>query len=232
MFSSFFVEARSKKHLIVTFLALLEWYGCAKSGSIRKKPSKTFKLPNGRKKPEFMELVEIQAIMEAIIYVADDPVRWEQFKDVFPEENPETLKQALAGMVEAFNARPGGMIIREVAGGFRMTTRPEHHEQIRAYLKTRPNAKLSMAALETLAVIAYKQPVTLAEILAIRGKKSSTALQTLLERKMVTIVGRKPVVGRPILYGTSKEFLIHFGLKSLSELPTLEEFAQIASEQL
>ena len=170
--------------------------------------------------------------MEAIIYVADDPVRWEQFKDVFPEESPDTLKQALHSMVEAFNARPGGMIIREVAGGYRMTTRPEHHEQIRAYLKTRPNAKLSMAALETLAVIAYKQPVTLAEILAIRGKKSSTALQTLLERKMVTIVGRKPVVGRPILYGTSKEFLIHFGLKSLSELPTLEEFAQIASEQL
>jgi segregation and condensation protein B len=124
------------------------------------------------------------------------------------------------------------MIIREVAGGYRMTTRPEHHEQIRAYLKTRPNAKLSMAALETLAVIAYKQPVTLAEVLAIRGKKSSTALQTLLERKMVAILGRKPVVGRPILYGTSKEFLIHFGLTSLAELPTLEEFAQIAGEQL
>jgi len=179
-----------------------------------------------------MELADIQAIMEAIIYVADDPVRWEQFKEIFPEESPETLKQALDTMVEAFNARRGGMIIREVAGGFRMTTRPEHHEQIRAYLKTRPNAKLSMAALETLAVIAYKQPVTLAEILAIRGKKSSTALQTLLERKLVTIVGRKPVVGRPILYGTSKEFLIHFGLKSLSELPTLEDFAQIASEQM
>ncbi len=179
-----------------------------------------------------MELIEIQSVMEAIIYVADDPVRWEQFKDVFPEETPDTLKQALSNMVEAFNARPGGMIIREVAGGYRMTTRPEHHEQIRAYLKTRPNAKLSMAALETLAVIAYKQPVTLAEILSIRGKKSSTALQTLLERKMVAIVGRKPVVGRPILYGTSKEFLIHFGLKNLSELPTLEEFAQIAGEQL
>ncbi len=124
------------------------------------------------------------------------------------------------------------MIIREVAGGYRMTTRPEHHEQIRAYLKTRPNAKLSMAALETLAVIAYKQPVTLAEILAIRGKKSSTALQTLLERKLVAILGRKPVVGRPILYGTSREFLIHFGLKNLSDLPTLEEFAQMAGEQL
>ena len=124
------------------------------------------------------------------------------------------------------------MWIREVAGGYRMTTRPEYHEQIRAYLKTRPGAKLSMAALETLAVVAYKQPVTLAEILAIRGKKSSSAIQTLLEKNMVAIVGRKQVVGRPILYGTSKEFLIHFGLNSLKDLPTLEEFAQIASEQL
>jgi segregation and condensation protein B len=179
-----------------------------------------------------MELVEIQAVMEAIIYVADDPVKADQFREVFPEESTETLEQALKGMVEGFNARPGGMIIREVAGGYRMTTRPEHHEHIRAYLKTRPNAKLSMAALETLAVIAYKQPVTLAEVLGIRGKKSSTALQTLLERKLVCIQGRKQVIGRPILYGTSKEFLIHFGLKNLADLPTLEEFAQMAGEQL
>jgi segregation and condensation protein B len=179
-----------------------------------------------------MEISDIQAIMEAIIYVADDPVKSESFREVFPEESKETLDQALNGMVETYNSRTGGMIIREVAGGYRMTTRPEYHEQIRAYLKTRPNAKLSMAALETLAVIAYKQPVTLAEVLAIRGKKSSTALQTLLERKMVAIVGRKAVVGRPILYGTSKEFLIHFGLNSLSDLPTLEEFAQIAGDQL
>jgi len=179
-----------------------------------------------------MDTVEMQSVMEAIIYVADEPVKPEQFKEVFPEESQANIEQALKNMVEAFNARPGGMIIREVAGGYRMTTRPEHHEQIRAYLKTRPSAKLSMAALETLAVIAYKQPVTLAEILAIRGKKSSTALQTLLERKMVAILGRKPVVGRPILYGTSKEFLIHFGLNSLADLPTLEEFAQIAGEQL
>jgi segregation and condensation protein B len=179
-----------------------------------------------------MEIIEIQAVMEAIIYVADDPVKLEQFEEVFPEESPETLEQALKTLVESFNARAGGMLIREVAGGYRMTTRPEHHERIRSYLKTRPSAKLSMAALETLAVIAYKQPVTLAEILAIRGKKSTTALQTLLERKMVAILGRKPVVGRPILYGTSKEFLIHFGLNSLSDLPTLEEFAQIAGEQL
>lgn len=179
-----------------------------------------------------MEIGEMQAIMEAIIYVADDPVKLEQFNEVFPEENEETVKKALSGLVENFNARNGGMLIRTVADGYRMTTRPEHHEQIRAYLKTRPGAKLSMAALETLAVIAYKQPVTMAEVLAIRGKKSTTALKTLLERKLVAILGRKPVVGRPILYGTSKEFLIHFGLKNLSELPTLEEFAQIAGEQL
>jgi len=179
-----------------------------------------------------MEIAEMQAVMEAIIYVADDPIKPEQFREIFPEEPAELIERALKSMIDAFNARAGGMIIREVAGGYRMTTRPEHHEQIRAYLKTRPNAKLSMAALETLAVIAYKQPVTLAEILAIRGKKSSTALQTLLERKLVAILGRKPVVGRPILYGTSREFLIHFGLKNLSDLPTLEEFAQMAGEQL
>jgi segregation and condensation protein B len=179
-----------------------------------------------------METIDMQAVMEAIIYVADDPVKMEQFREVFPNESRENIENALSAMMESFNARPGGMIIREVAGGYRMTTRPEYHEEIRAYLKTRPNAKLSMAALETLAVIAYKQPVTLAEILAIRGKKSSTALQTLLERKMVAILGRKAVVGRPILYGTSKEFLIHFGLNGLADLPTLEEFAQIAGEQL
>jgi segregation and condensation protein B len=178
-----------------------------------------------------MEINEMQAIMEAIIYVADDPVKPDQLRDVFPDADLKTIEQVLQSMMENFNARPGGMLIREVAGGYRMTTRPEHHEEIRAYLKTRPNAKLSMAALETLAVIAYKQPVTLAEILAIRGKKSSTALQTLLEKKMVCIQGRKAVVGRPILYGTSKEFLIHFGLNSLADLPTLEEFAQLAGEQ-
>jgi segregation and condensation protein B len=179
-----------------------------------------------------MEMIEMQAIMEAIIYVADDPVKIEHFKEVFPDESFDKIEQALENLVEAFNSRSGGMLIREMAGGYRMTTRPEHHEQIRSYLKTKPSARLSMAALETLAVVAYKQPVTLAEILAIRGKKSGSALRTLLEKRLVAIAGRKPVVGRPILYGTSKEFLIHFGLKSLADLPTLEEFAQIANEQL
>jgi segregation and condensation protein B len=179
-----------------------------------------------------MELAELRPILEAIIYVADEPVKPDQLKEVFPDESFDKIELALQELVQEFNSRPGGMWMREIAGGYKMTTRPEHHEHIRAYLKTKPNARLSMAALETLAVIAYKQPVTLAEILAIRGKKSSTALQTLLEKKLVAIVGRKPVVGRPILYGTSKEFLIHFGLKDLAELPTLEEFAQMAGAQL
>jgi segregation and condensation protein B len=179
-----------------------------------------------------MELDHLQQVLEAIIYVAEDPVKTELLKEILPEESLDKIEEAMQRLMEEFNSRPGGMMIREVAGGFRMTTRPEHHEHIRAYLKSRPNARLSMAALETLAVIAYRQPVTLAEILSIRGKKSTTALQTLLERKLVAIVGRKPVVGRPILYGTSREFLIHFGLKDLSELPTLEEFAQVAGEQL
>ncbi len=179
-----------------------------------------------------MEISELKPVLEAIIYVADEPVKLEQLKEVFSEESYDKIELALQEMVGEFNARAGGMWIREVAGGFRMTTRPEHHEYIQEYLKSKPGARLSMAALETLAVIAYRQPVTLAEILAIRGKKSSTALQTLLEKKLITILGRKPVVGRPILYGTSKEFLMHFGLKDLSELPTLEEFAQMAGEQL
>ena len=179
-----------------------------------------------------MEIAELQQVFEAIIYVADEPVKPEQLKEIFSEESFDKIQLALQKLAEEFNSRPGGMMIREVAGGFRMTTRPEHHEHVRSYLKSKPSAKLSMAALETLAVIAYRQPVTLAEILAIRGKKSTTALQTLLEKRLVTILGRKPVVGRPILYGTSKEFLLHFGLKDLSELPTLEEFAQMAGDQL
>jgi len=178
-----------------------------------------------------MEISDLIPILEAIIYVADEPVKADHLKDLFPDESYDKIESALEKLTADFNGRPGGMCIREIAGGFRMATRPEHHEFIRAYLRSKPGAKLSMAALETLAVIAYKQPVTLAEILAIRGKKSSTAIQTLLEKKLVAIVGRKAVVGRPILYGTSREFLIHFGLKDVSDLPTLEEFTQLAGDQ-
>lgn len=174
-----------------------------------------------------MEKAELKPILEALIFVADEPLTVDQLREVFPQEEVALLRESLEEVVREFNQFHRGMEIREVAHGYRVTTRPEHHEWIREYLKLKPSAKLSLAALETLAVIAYKQPVTLPEILQIRGIKSSSALKTLLDKKLIEVRGRKKVVGRPILYGTSKEFLSHFGLKDLSELPTLEEFQEL-----
>jgi segregation and condensation protein B len=125
------------------------------------------------------------------------------------------------------------MEIRQVAGGYRMATKPEHHDVVRAFAKSlKPPVRLSLPALETLAVIAYKQPVTVPEISEIRGVDSSGVIATLLERKLVTTAGRKAVIGRPILYKTTKEFLLRFGLKDVSELPSMEEFEKLASEAL
>ena len=128
-----------------------------------------------------------------------------------------------------FRSPEHGLAIREVAEGYKMGTKAEHHETIRSFVKKlRPPLRLSMAALETLAVIAYKQPITAPEIMEIRGVQGASVLKTLLERKLITTAGRKQVIGRPILYKTSKEFLVQFGLKSLSELPTLKEFEELA----
>src|SRR5207244_2641908 len=121
-----------------------------------------------------------------------------------------------------------GRQMREVAGGWQFATRPEHHEHVRAFLKSRPSAKLSLASLETLAVIAYKQPITIPEILDIRGVQSPSSIKTLLDKRLIVARGRKETVGRPMMYGTSKEFLIQFGLKDLSELPSIEDFHDLA----
>ncbi len=175
----------------------------------------------------------LKALIEAILFVAPEPVSLDGLVKALEGEEKERVKAQLAALTEAYQAAEHGLQIREVAGGYKFYTKPEHHEVLRQFVKSlKPPMRLSRAALETLAVIAYRQPVTLAEILAVRGKKSTTALQTLLEKKLVSILGRKPVVGRPILYGTSKEFLIHFGLKDLSDLPTLEEFSQMAGDQI
>ncbi|MGI8784938.1 MAG: SMC-Scp complex subunit ScpB [Acidobacteriota bacterium] len=173
---------------------------------------------------------EISRILEAIVFVAEGPVLAEDLRSIFKKVPADRIEAARRMLIERFNAANQGLEIREVAGGLKISTRPEFHEWVRAYLKTRPSAKLSLASLETLAVIAYKQPVTLPEILEIRGIKSTSAIQTLLEKRLIVTRGRKKVVGRPILYGTSQEFLVHFGLKDLSELPTLEEFEEIAKE--
>jgi segregation and condensation protein B len=129
---------------------------------------------------------------------------------------------------QEYEERTGGLHLREIAGGWQFVTRTEYHEEIRRFLKTRPSAKLSLAALETLAVIAYKQPVTVPEILEIRGVQSASAIKTLLDKKLIAAKGRKETVGRPMMYGTSKDFLLQFGLKDLSELPSIEDFEDLA----
>ncbi len=170
---------------------------------------------------------ELMAIIEALIFVADEPLNVKAMADVLKEDKGwiQTAAEALA---HEFNERNGGLHLREVAGGWQLATRPEHHEHVRAFLKSRPNAKLSLASLETLAVIAYKQPITVPEILEIRGVHSSSAIKTLLDKRLIVAKGRKETVGRPMMYGTSKEFLLQFGLKDLSELPNVEDFEDLA----
>lgn len=172
-------------------------------------------------------MAELMSVIEALVFVSEEPLTAKTLAEVLNEERGwvEVAAQELA---KEFNERNGGLMMREVAGGWQIATRAEFHEQVRAYLKSRPSAKLSLAALETLAVIAYKQPVTVPEILEIRGVQSSSAIKTLLEKRLIVAKGRKEVVGRPMLYGTSKEFLLQFGLRDLSELPNIEDFEDLA----
>src|SRR5687767_3576175 len=169
---------------------------------------------------------EIVAIVEALIFVSDEPLSVKMLADVL-EEDRETVEAAVEELKSEYDEREGGLQLREIAGGWQISTRTEYHEEVRKFLKTRPNAKLSLASLETLAVIAYKQPVTVPEILEIRGVQSASAIKTLLDKKLIVARGRKETVGRPMQYGTSKDFLIQFGLKDLSELPSIEDFEDL-----
>jgi segregation and condensation protein B len=173
------------------------------------------------------ELAELVNICEALIFVSEDPIQVKTLADILGEEK-SWVQVAVEELAREFNERNGGLMLREVAGGWQFATRPEHHENIRAYLKSKPSAKLSLAALETLAVIAYKQPVTVPEILEIRGVQSSSAIKTLLDKRLIIAKGRKETVGRPMMYGTSKDFLLQFGLKDLTELPNVEDFEDLA----
>ena len=172
-------------------------------------------------------VAELISIVEALIFVADEPVSVKTLADVL-EEDRETVEAAIEELVKEYETREGGLQLRSLAGGWQISTRTEFHEEIRAFLKTRPSAKLSLAALETLAVIAYKQPATVPEILEIRGVQSASAIKTLLDKRLIVSKGRKETVGRPMQYGTSKDFLIQFGLKDLSELPSIEDFEDLA----
>jgi len=170
---------------------------------------------------------ERRAILETLVFVSEEPLSAKTMAEVLREDR-EVVEEALVELAKDFNGRNGGLQLREVAGGWQFATRPEYHEHVRKFLKSRPSAKLSIASLETLAVIAYKQPVTVPEILEIRGVQSPSSIKTLLDKKLIVAKGRKETVGRPMLYGTSKEFLLQFGLKDLSELPSMEDFQDLA----
>jgi segregation and condensation protein B len=186
--------------------------------------------------------MSLKAQLEAIIYATETPITLEQMTALVKEsivadgvsddaEIKSRVRSTLQELVGAYDSPDHGIEIREVAGGYRMSTKPEQHEVVRSFAKSlKPPIRLSLPALETLAVIAYKQPVTVPEINDIRGVDSGGVIGTLLERKLITTAGRKQVIGRPILYKTTKEFLMRFGLKDVNELPSMEEFEKLVAE--
>jgi segregation and condensation protein B len=175
---------------------------------------------------------ERKAALEAIIYAADEPATIEQLATALGEEKL-AVQASLDELVAGYAAEERGVEVRAVAGGYKMYTKPQHHDVVRRFIKSlRPPLRLTMPALETLAVIAYKQPVTAPEIQEIRGVNTSGVLKTLLDKRLITTAGRKEVIGRPILYRSSKEFLMRFGLSDLDELPSLKEFEALAREAL
>ena len=193
--------------------------------------------------------MSLKSQIEAIIYAAEEPVTLDQMLAVLKddlraavqsaENEPDaapmkaTLRAALDELVTDYAASDRGMEIRQVAGGYRMATKPEHHDVVRGFVRNlKPAIRLSLPALETLAVIAYKQPITVPEISEIRGVDSSGVIATLLDRKLITTAGRKQVIGRPILYRTTKDFLLRFGLGDIGELPSVEEFEKLAAASL
>jgi segregation and condensation protein B len=186
--------------------------------------------------------MSLKAQLEAIIYAAETPITTDQITQLVKEsviaagaadeaEVKSRVRAALEELVADFGTLDHGIEIRQVAGGYRMSTKPEQHEMVRSFAKSlKPPIRLSLPALETLAVIAYKQPATVPEINEIRGVDSGGVIATLLDRKLITTAGRKQVIGRPILYKTTKEFLMRFGLKDVNELPSMEEFEKLVAE--
>ena len=168
---------------------------------------------------------ELKAIIEALIFASPDPLTPKALYKLLENEPKEDVQAALAALKEDYQ-RPGGLQLVEVAGGYQIVTRSDLHEWVRRLFQERSTQRLSAQALETLAVVAYRQPVTSLEIAEIRGVNTAGVLNTLLERHLVKIVGRKQVVGRPFMYATTKEFLIRFGLNDLADLPKVEDMAE------
>src|SRR5580704_7188419 len=187
--------------------------------------------------------MSLKAKIEAVVYAAETPITLEQIFQLVKESllseqegadeagAKSRVRASIEELIADYGSAEHGIEIRQVAGGYRMSTKPEQHDVVRAFAKSlKPPIRLSLPALETLAVIAYKQPVTVPEISEIRGVDSGGVIATLLDRKLVTTAGRKAVIGRPILYKTTKEFLMRFGLKDVNELPSMEEFEKLVAE--
>jgi segregation and condensation protein B len=175
------------------------------------------------------ETPKLRSILEALIFAAEEPLTLDDLEELFPGAPKEELQQALDDVASRWETEDRGLQVLRVAGGYRLTTRPDLGEWVRALFRARNRRRLSGAALETLAIVAYRQPITTPEIQALRGTDPAGVLQTLLDRRLLKVVGRKKVVGKPMLYGTTPEFLTHFGLNTLADLPTLEEFGALAT---
>ncbi len=175
---------------------------------------------------------EVRASIEALLYAAQEPLSLKDLAKALPDASRESIKQQVQELLEQYQGAGRGLQIAQVAGGYQITTRPEYHDRISRLFSSKPPSRLSIQALETLAVIAYRQPITVPEIMALRGLHSAGVVRTLLEKKLVRILGRKKVVGRPLLYGTTKEFQIRFGLKNLDDLPNLEDMAEVFGEEI
>ncbi len=175
---------------------------------------------------------ELKASVEALLYASKEPLSLRELVKVLPDASREAIEERLQELVETYQDPGRGLHIVEVAGGHQITTRPEYHECIGRLFEAKPPSKLSLPALETLAAIAYRQPITVPEIMELRGLHSAGVVRTLLEKKLIRILGRKKVVGRPLLYGTTKEFQIRFGLKNLDDLPKLEDMAEVFGDEI
>lgn len=179
-----------------------------------------------------MDNNELRAALEAILFVSNEPVKVEEFAEAFSDSDVASITTQLEEIRKNLESCIGGFILEQAAGGWRLATRPEHDGVLKKYFSKKGENRLSIAALETLAIVAYRQPITAPEVSDIRGVNSTQTIRTLLERRMIRVSGRKNVVGSPFLYRTTREFLVHFGLNDIRDLPQLEEFGDLIGEQL
>jgi segregation and condensation protein B len=179
-----------------------------------------------------MEPTELRAALEAILFVSNEPVKLDELAEAFAGEGREVVVEQLEEIKRALDASLGGFMLEQTAGGWRFATRAEHDPILKKYFAKKGENRLSIAALETLAIVAYRQPITAPEVSEIRGVNSNQTIRTLLERRMIRVAGRKNVVGSPFLYRTTREFLVHFGLNDIQDMPRLEEFGDLIGEQI